>query len=111
MEVLAGTEVYDPTTDEFSPAGALQVARGFHSAIVLTDGRVLVVGGITTNARGAGIPMTELFDPRTNLWSVGPTLDPAWSGVTATLLGNGKVLLFGGETALGFPEPTVLLYE
>jgi len=41
----------------------------------------------------------------------GPTLDPAWFNVTARLLGNGKVLLFGDETALGERQASVLLYE
>jgi len=38
-------------------------------------------------------------------------LDPAWFNATATPLGNGKVLLFGGETALGERLGSVLLYE
>jgi hypothetical protein len=48
-----------------------------------------------------GIHETELFDPGSGRFTAGPMLDPAWFNVTATLLGNGKVLLFGGETALG----------
>jgi len=32
-------------------------------------------------------------------------------GVTGTLLGNGKVLLFGGEDAQGFPRPEAFLLE
>lgn len=107
-----GTEIYDPSTEQFSPAGALQVERVFHSQVLLTDGRVLVVGGGPVNASvDVGIPVTELFDPRTNQWTTGPTLDPAWFGVTATLLANGKVLLFGGEAQDGSPQPTALLYE
>jgi hypothetical protein len=57
------------------------------------------------------ISVTELFDPQANHWSQGPTLDPAWIGMTATRLGNGKVLLFGGETTAGDPRPSVLLFE
>jgi hypothetical protein len=39
------------------------------------------------------------------------TADPAWFNVTATLLGNGKILVFGGETALGERQASVRLYE
>jgi hypothetical protein len=60
---------------------------------------------------GSAISLTELFDPRTNAWSPGPTLQPAWANMTATLLGTGKVLLFGGENAQGSPEPSTLLFE
>ena len=111
-EILAGTEVYDPVTETFTPGAALSVPRAFHSAVLLADGRVLVVGGIRALARSDdGIRETELFDPRSGHVTPGPMLDPAWFNVTATLLGNGKVLLFGGETALGDPQASVLLYE
>jgi hypothetical protein len=112
MQVELGTEIYNPTTGEFSPAGVLQVARALHSQVLLGDGRVLVVGGVAVNATDdAGIPVTELFDPQANRWTVGPTLDPAWTRATATLLTTGRVLLFGGESLDGSPKPTALLYE
>ena len=40
----------------------------------------------------------------------GASIGPAWVGVTATLLGNGKVLLIGGEDAQGFPRPEAFLF-
>jgi hypothetical protein len=54
---------------------------------------------------------TDVFDPMTDRWRPGPTLEPAWGASTATLLRNGRVLVFGGEDALGFPVSTVILYE
>jgi len=70
------------------------------------------VGGTRGGAQAAsGISETELFDAPTGKWTAGPRLDPAWVGVTATLLGNGKVLLFGGEDPQGFPRPDVILFE
>jgi nitroreductase len=41
----ASALVWDPTTDAFRPAGSLGVARSGHTASLLPDGRVLVVGG------------------------------------------------------------------
>ena len=110
FDVLATSEIFDPATGKFSPAGALQIARAAHSALLLPDGRVLAVGGLGAQT-GAGISQTELFDARTGNWTAGPLLDPARVGVTATLLGNGKVLLFGGEDPHGFPRPDVFLFE
>jgi Kelch motif/Galactose oxidase, central domain len=104
-------EVYDPVTGTFASAGDLQVGRFLHSAILLTDGRVLVVGGVTEPGDRGAVVLAEIYDPATNAWSPGPTLQMAWPGATATLLGNGKVLIFGGENASGFPEPTTLLFE
>lgn len=111
-DLLTHAEVYDPATGQFSPAGVLQVSRAVHSAVLLTDGRVLVVGGIRPNAQTAqAVSVTELYDPQANQWNPGPTLDPAWFALTATMLGNGKVLLFGGENTQGFPQPSTLLFE
>jgi hypothetical protein len=107
----ARAEIYDPATGTFSPAGDLQVGRSLHSAISLTDGRVLVVGGLADLDDRGAVALTELYDPATNAWTPGPSLQAAWRGATATLLGNGKVLVFGGENAGGFPEPSAFLFE
>ena len=104
-------EVYDPATGTFAAAGSLAGGRSLHSAILLTDGRVLVVGGLANlGARGA-VAQTEIYDPGNNAWAPGPTLQPAWLSPTVTLLGNGRVLIHGGENASGFPEPTAMLFE
>ena len=109
---LAASEIFDPVTEKFSSVGGLQVGRAGHSALLLPDGRVLAVGGTRGGAQAAsGISETELFDAPTGKWTAGPRLDPAWVGVTATLLGNGKVLLFGGEDAQGVPRPDAFLFE
>ncbi len=42
---LASTELYDPTSDTWSPAGSLATARSLHTATLLPNGKVLVVGG------------------------------------------------------------------
>jgi len=109
---LAASEVYDPVTGKFSALGTLQIARFDHSATLLTDGRVLVTGGArSVDEFNVPLAEAELFDPATGQWTPGPRLDPAWRHTTATLLGNGRVLLFGGEDAQGFPRPTVGLFE
>jgi hypothetical protein len=75
--------------------GQMTTARFDHAAVLLSTGRVLIVGGLSRN--GVTQPSAELFDPATGRFA--PTEKPlaqhGW-GVTATLLGNGKVLVAGG---------------
>jgi N-acetylneuraminic acid mutarotase len=107
----AEAEIYDPSSGKFSAASALQVPRGNHSAVLLTDGRVLLVGGNDAGHPFVGLQTTEVYDPAANEWSSGPVLRPAWTDSTVTLLGNGKVLIFGGETPQGDPVSNVILFE
>ena len=81
--------------------GSLNLARAGHAATLLTNGKVLVVGG--------GPGASELYDPATGRWTLTGALGVSRrSGVTATLLNNGQVLAIGGdrgeesEQSLGF---------
>ena len=56
----ASAEIYDPTTERFSPAGSLLVARQNHAATLLPDGTVAVAGG--PNSEGT-TRTVEIFDP------------------------------------------------
>ncbi len=90
---IASAELYDPATRTWSSAGSLSEARANHTASALPDGRVLVVGGLTTDKTFAS---TEIYDPTTNSWSAGPAMGAARALHTATTLPNGRVLVVGG---------------
>jgi Galactose oxidase, central domain len=50
--VLAGAEVYDPSSHSFSPTASMNGGRARHGSAMLPDGQVLVVGGQDANANG-----------------------------------------------------------
>jgi N-acetylneuraminic acid mutarotase len=54
-------ELYDPVTDTWGPAGFLNEARFAHTATLLLDGRVLVVGGYGSTGILAS---AELYGPK-----------------------------------------------
>ena len=95
---LATAEIWDPASGLFSAtSNDLSVARGYATSTVLTSGKVLIAGGGDYNDGGAASAAADIFDPATGLFS--PTAAPmnaARHGATATLLGNGKVLIAGG---------------
>ena len=89
------TELYDPATGRWRRTGSLNQGRFNHSATLLADGRLLVVGG-----RGRGnrsFSSGELYDPATRRWTRTGSLNHARSNHRATLLADGRVLVSGGE--------------
>jgi N-acetylneuraminic acid mutarotase len=77
--------------------GSLNVARSAHTATLLPDGKVLVVGGFTDSSTGVvTLDSAELYDPATRSWTFTGSLAQPRAGHAATLLPNGRVLVVGG---------------
>ncbi|MFY9607071.1 MAG: kelch repeat-containing protein [Blastocatellia bacterium] len=98
-------ELYNPNTGTWSSTGYLNIPRGNHTATLLPDGKVLVVGGFTRIGNGISTPhSSELYDPSTGTWSFTSNPNTPRSDHTATLLADGKVLIVGGCCELGSAE-------
>ncbi|MDP2274857.1 MAG: kelch repeat-containing protein [Archangium sp.] len=80
-----------------SPAPLLKDARQHHTASLLKDGRVLVVGGRGVDGLST-LASCELFDPKKNKWSTCAPLNVARSHHAATALEDGRLLVIGGTT-------------
>ena len=79
------------------PTGSMSTARYGHTATILLNGKVLIIGGY---ASSGGTQTAELYDPASGLFeSVGMTLFQHGGLCTATLLLDGRVLIAGGGTA------------
>ncbi len=91
---VADSEIFDPSSQTFSPGPASIVARADHAAIKLADGRVLIMGG---RNQDIVLASTEIFDPANGSFSAGPSMTMPRYGHTATALGNGKILIVGGD--------------
>jgi N-acetylneuraminic acid mutarotase len=106
---LASAELYDPATGTWIATGQLATSRSRHSAALLDDGRVLVVGGSTSvdNADGSsgGFDLTsaELYDPRTGSWTAAGSVAGAAGGLTTVLLPNARLLNVGVPAGLYDP--------
>ncbi|MEO0650022.1 MAG: kelch repeat-containing protein [Planctomycetota bacterium] len=94
-------ELYDVEKEAFYPAnGALTQPRIEHTATLLDDGRVLIVGGF--NLIGDPLDTAEIFDPATGLSTPTQDLPAVRARHSATRLGDGRVLVVGG---LSFFDP------
>ena len=84
----------------FFPTGSMNYGRISHTATLLTNGQVLVVGGVgnvgSTGIIDSVLASAEIYNPVTGAWMlVAPMFFPRVDH-TATLLTNGEVLLAGG---------------
>jgi N-acetylneuraminic acid mutarotase len=105
-EQLSSAELYDPDTETWSATGSMTTARDLPTAVLLPDGKVLVAGGLGRGTSPASSNSAEIYDPGTGTWSAAGTMTVERGGHTATLLGNGKVLVAGGTTG-SFMNPVV----
>jgi hypothetical protein len=107
---ISSAELYDPQTGTFSTAagGGLIGPRSEHTATRLPNGQVLITGGFNPVNSAESLPIAlstaELYDPLTETFIATGNMTQARGAHTATLLGNGTVLITGGLGAFDTAE-------
>jgi WD40 repeat protein len=111
--MLSSAELYNPRTGVWAPTHPMHTAAGNRSATLLPSGLVLVAGGGGNN--NSLVTSAELYHPHTGTWTVTGSLHDGryyQTGQSATLLGNGKVLVAGGNFGIGgSPVASAELYD
>jgi hypothetical protein len=105
--------LYDPKSNRWSASITLsEPSLGPHTATVLPDGRVLVLGGCAERSSFAcaRFAMPLVFDPARNQWSPAAPMPSGREGFSATLLKSGLVLVAGGFGPQ-WVAPTADLYD
>jgi len=90
----------------------MSTPRGYHTATLLADGRVLIAGGLSNsgglNKADATDPAptsAEIYDPASGTFGPAGTLVADRLGHSATLLPDGHVLLAGGYDRASKTQP------
>ena len=81
----------------FAATASMAIARSFHTATLLMDGRVLIAGG-DSDSSATATPTTEIYDPVKQTFTPSGNMTVARLGHTATLLPDGRVLMVGGDS-------------
>lgn len=100
----SGTELYNPDTQTWTTVSAMHLGRFRHTATLLPDGRVLVIGGQFKETEGfisycSSRGTAEVYTPNNGNGSWAYAADLGWGRQdhTAVLLASGKVLMAGGR--------------
>ncbi|HVW25127.1 MAG TPA: kelch repeat-containing protein [Polyangiaceae bacterium] len=101
--------VLDPSWT--STKGNMVAARRAHTATLLGDGTVLIVGGASDASDSATyLSSAELFDPKTNTFAATGSLSDPRGEHVAVLLTNGHVVVAAGRNAAG-PLSSAEVYD
>jgi hypothetical protein len=104
-------ELYQMGSHTFVATGSMADARYGHTATLLRDGRVLVVGGADLMDGIDNLATAELYDPLTGKFTRTGSMAQGRADHTATLLGDGRVLIAGGFGGGTLPLATAEIYD
>lgn len=96
-------EIFDPVTERFEAVAAGGDLRASHAAHAQPDGRVLILAGETTPPGGNEItPLASVlrFDPASGAFTQLAPLAAARTWSASVMVPDGRVFLFGGQSAL-----------
>ncbi|HXD32420.1 MAG TPA: kelch repeat-containing protein [Pyrinomonadaceae bacterium] len=101
VNVSATAEIYDPTSNTFTKVGDMSVVRYKHSAALMPDGRVIVIGGSNAMMWNGQYASAEFYDPAAGKFTAAGKLNTARYKIrdAVVLLHNGKILVAGGGRA------------
>lgn len=82
----------------FTATGPMTSARSLHTATLLDNGKVLLVGGVGAGGSSATFLNTaEIYDPKRREFVATASMSTARLGAAAVRLRDGRVLVVGGE--------------
>jgi hypothetical protein len=111
LQATAKAEVFDPVSGSSSPTpGDMTLARGYHTATRLDDGRVLLAGGHSGNFYNSALASAELYDPAAGSFTPTGSMSVARQNAAAVAVA-GRVLVTGGYDTTGAAQASADVYD
>ncbi len=107
----APAELYDPTTGSFRSAGSMISTQFVDTATLLANGSVLVTGNVFDMSVPTYRGSAEVYEPASGKFHPAGPMTDYRDYATATLLGNGQVLVAGGNDPSGSTLLSAELYD
>jgi len=106
-EVAQSSMIYDPVTNQFTRAVNLGIVKHKAGAALLSDGRVIIIGGSDNRDWNGKYSSTEIYDPVKNAFTQGPALHyPRFKLNNAVVtLHNGTIVVAGGNDHIEMLRP------
>jgi hypothetical protein len=101
-----------PSVDPLVAVGGLAQARAEHTANLLPDGRVIVVGGVSMDSGSpAALTSIESYDPNTRSFTLAGELLTPRADHIASILQDGTLLIAGGKGGDGRALASAEIYD
>ncbi len=95
LPFVGTAEIFNPETGEWQQAATMDQPLFRQTAVLLSDGRVLVVGGDMFDGTLTGSARAEIYDPATDTWIPTEDMGVERGRPNAVLLSDGRVLVTG----------------
>ena len=110
--VTQTTDIFDPTTDTFTPGPNMSSPREHAAAVALSNGTVLIAGGDAGSGAKA-LSSTDIYNSSTNTFNSGggPAMNHPRTQLMATTLYTGDALFAGGESDSNASDNTAEIFS
>lgn len=107
ITIYSSAEIYDPASGKFTATRDMTLVRHKHEAVLLKDGRVLILGGSDQRDGQPAYSSAEIYDPANGAFRSTGNMNARRYKIqgTAVLLNDGRILVAGGADRAELFDP------